>query len=69
MSVIKEQGMKAWMAWAMVAFLAGCASKRAVPVDCGRRLSPINVPAVIVDPVTSEPRAPEAPEAAEVPET
>lgn len=54
--------MKAWMALAMVALLAGCASKRAVPVDCERRLSPINVPAVTADPVTGEPLAPEAPE-------
>lgn len=54
--------MKAWMALAMVALLAGCASKRAVPVDCERRLSPINVPAVIADPVTGELQAPEAPE-------
>lgn len=54
--------MKTWMALAMVALLAGCASKRAVPVDCERRLSPINVPAVIPDPVMAEPQAPEAPE-------
>jgi hypothetical protein len=62
MSVVKEQCMKAWMTLAMVALLVGCASKRAVPVDCERRLSPINVPAVIEDPVTSEPQAPEEPE-------
>jgi hypothetical protein len=62
MSIVKEQCMKAWMALAMVALLAGCASKRAVPVDCERRLSPINVPAVIADPVTDEPLEPEAPE-------
>lgn len=61
--------MKAWMVLAMVALLAGCASKRAVPVDCDRRLSPINVPAVIADSVTGEPRAPEASEAVEAPET
>ena len=62
MSLVKEKRMKAWMALAMVALITGCASKRAVPVDCERRLSPINVPAVIADPVTGEPRAPEAPE-------
>lgn len=54
--------MKTWGALAMLALLAGCASKRAVPVDCERRLSPINVPAVIADPVTGEPQEPEAPE-------
>ena len=59
MNIVKEQCMKTWMALAMVLLLAGCASKRAVPVDCERRLSPINVPAVIEDPVTSEPEAPE----------
>jgi uncharacterized protein involved in high-affinity Fe2+ transport len=62
MSIVKEQCMKAWMALAMVALLAGCASKRAVPVDCERRLSPINVPAVIADPVAGEPQASEAPD-------
>jgi hypothetical protein len=62
MSIVKEQCMKAWMAFAMVALLAGCASKRAVPVDCERRLSPINVPALIADPVTGEPKAPEEPQ-------
>jgi len=54
--------MKAWMALAIVALLAGCASKWAVPVDCDRRLSPINLPAAIVDPVTGEPQTPEVPE-------
>jgi uncharacterized lipoprotein YmbA len=51
--------MKAWMVVAMVVVLAGCASKRAVPVDCDRRLSPINVPAVTQDPVADEPQVPE----------
>lgn len=54
--------MKAWMTFAMVALLSGCASKRAVPVDCERRLSPINVPAAIADPVAVEPWVSEAPE-------
>jgi len=54
--------MKAWLAVAIMALLAGCASKRAVPVDCQRRLSPINVPAVIADPETGEPQATEAPQ-------
>jgi hypothetical protein len=62
MSIVKEQCMKAWMALAMLLLLAACASKRAVPVDCERRLSPINVPSAIVDPVTGEPQTPEAPE-------
>lgn len=48
--------MNAWMLLAMGVVLAGCASKRAVPVDCDRRLSPINVPAMIEDPVTDEPQ-------------
>lgn len=51
--------MKAWMLLAMVVVLGGCASKRAVPVDCDRRLSPINVPATIEDSVTGEPKVPE----------
>ena len=54
--------MKACMALVMVVVLVGCASKRAVPVDCQRRLSPINVPAVITDPVSGEPQATETPE-------
>lgn len=54
--------MKAWMALAMVALLAGCASNQAVPADCERRLAPINVPALIADPVIGEPKAPEEPE-------
>jgi hypothetical protein len=62
MSIVKEQCMKAWLALAMVLQLAACASKRAEPVDCERRLSPINIPTAIVDPVTGEPRTPEAPE-------
>jgi hypothetical protein len=62
MSGTKEQCMKAWTTLVMVALLAGCASKRAVPVDCGRRLSPINVPAVIADPVKDEAQAPEVPQ-------
>jgi hypothetical protein len=62
MSVIKEQCMNVWMTLAIVALLAGCASKRAVPVDCGRRLSPINVPAAIADPVKDESQAPEMPQ-------
>lgn len=56
MSIDKEQCMKAWIALVMVALLAACASKRAVPVDCERRLSPINVPAAIADPLTGEPQ-------------
>jgi uncharacterized protein involved in high-affinity Fe2+ transport len=62
MNIVMEQCMKAWMLLAIVALVAGCASKRAVPVECGRRLSPINVPAVIADPVTGEPQGQEAPE-------
>ena len=62
MSIAKEKCMKACMALVMVVVLVGCASKRAVPVDCQRRLSPINVPAVITDPVSGEPQATETPE-------
>jgi hypothetical protein len=54
--------MKAWITFAMVMLLAGCASKRAAPVDCERRLSPINVPAVIADPIVREPQAQEVPQ-------
>lgn len=54
--------MKVYTALVMLVVLAGCASKRAVPVDCQRRLSPINVPAAIADPVTGEPQAAETPE-------
>jgi len=54
--------MKTWMALVMVALLAGCATKRAVPVDCERRLSPINVPAAIAHPVAVEPQVSESPE-------
>lgn len=51
--------MKAWIVLAIVVVIAGCASKRAIPVDCERRLSPINVPAMIEDPVRGEPQVPE----------
>ena len=54
--------MKAWMALATVILFAGCASKGAVPVDCERRLSPINVPALIADPVADESQAPKVPQ-------
>lgn len=54
--------MNAWKVLAMLVVLAGCASNRAMPVDCERRLSPINVPAVIADPETGGSEAPEAPE-------
>ncbi len=62
MSLIQEDRMKEWMVLAIVALIAGCASKRAVPVDCARRLSPINVPALIADPVTGELQEPEVPQ-------
>jgi hypothetical protein len=35
--------MKVWIACVGAALLAGCASRHAVKVDCGRHLVPINV--------------------------
>jgi hypothetical protein len=43
--------MRAWTVLAMTVLLTACASKRTVPVDCDRRLVPINAPAVMADPV------------------
>lgn len=53
--------MNTWMALAMVALLAGCATKSAVPVNCEQRLSPINFPAAIADPIAVEPQVSESP--------
>jgi len=62
MRIVERQCKRAWIALAMTGLLAACASKRAVPVDCERRLSPINFPAVIADPAIDELQVPEAPE-------
>lgn len=62
MNIVKRPRMNTWIASVMVVLLAGCASKRAVPVDCERRLSPINVPAVIADPLPGEAEMPEGSE-------
>lgn len=60
MYIVERQCKRAWIALAVTGLLAACASKRAVPVNCERHLSPINVPAVIADPATDELQVPEA---------